>query len=60
MYAWTFILVGRAIAHHRNGMLDTGVLQIDDADAAVPENLVRGLLVLPLGQLARTAILEPL
>jgi len=60
VYAWTFVLVGRAIAHHRNGMLDTGVLKLDDADAAVPETLVRGLLALPLGQLARTAILEPL
>jgi hypothetical protein len=58
-YAWKFVLVGRAIAHHRNGMLDTGVLSIADADAKVPEALVSGLLALPLGQLARTAILEP-
>ncbi len=60
VYAWTFVLVGRAIAHHRNGMLETGVLSLDDVDTGIPEAMVRGLLALPLGQLARTAILEPL
>jgi hypothetical protein len=58
--AWKFVLVGRALAHHRNGMLETGVLSLGDADIAVPEQLVRALLALDLGQLARTAILEPL
>ena len=57
--AWKFVLVGRALAHHRNGMLETGVLSLQDEDA-VPEQLVRALLALELGQLARTAILEPL
>lgn len=58
--AWKFVLVGRALAHHRNGMLETGVLSLGGADPAVPEQLVRALLALDLGQLARTAILEPL
>ncbi len=55
--AWKFVLVGRALAHHRNGMLETGVLRI--SGDAVPEQLVRGLLALDLGQLARTAVREP-
>ena len=57
--AWKFVLVGRALAHHRNGMLETGVLRLAGADA-VPERLVEALLALDLGQLARTAILDPL
>jgi hypothetical protein len=57
--AWKFVLVGRALAHHRNGMLETGVLSLS-AEDAIPERLVRALLALDLGQLARTAILEPL
>ncbi len=57
--AWKFVLVGRALAHHRAGMLETRVLSLQTGDA-IPEQLVRGLLALNLGQLARTAILEPL
>jgi len=57
--AWKFVLVGRALLHHRNGMLETGVLALPGATDAVPEPLVRGLLVLGVGALARTAILDP-
>ncbi len=58
--AWKFVLVGRGIARHRDGMLETGVLRaLGDPDPAVPEELVRALLALDLGELARTAILEP-
>jgi len=48
--AWKFVLVGRGIARHRDGMLETGVLRtLGDPDPAVPEER----------ELARTAILEP-
>ena len=58
--AWKFVLVGRAIAHHRAGMLETGVLRaLGEPDPAVPEALAAGLLAQDLGALARTAILDP-
>ncbi len=58
--AWRFVLIGRAIAHHRMGMLETGVLRgLGDADPKIPERLVTALLAQDLGSLARSAILDP-
>jgi len=56
--AWKFVLVSRALARHRGAMAETGVLP-EGADAAVPSTLLSALLALDLGDLARTAVLEP-
>lgn len=56
--AWKFVLVSRAIARHRGAMAETGVLP-EGTDAAVPATLLAALLALDLGDLARTAVLEP-
>ena len=56
--AWKFVLVSRALARHRSAMAETGVLP-EGADAAVPATLLNALLALDLGDLARTAVLEP-
>ncbi len=56
--AWKFVLVSRAIARHRGAMAESGVLP-EGADAAVPAKLLGALLALDLGDLARTAVLEP-
>jgi hypothetical protein len=56
--AWKFVLVSRALARHRGAMAETGVLP-EGADASVPATLLNALLALDLGDLARTAVLEP-
>jgi hypothetical protein len=56
--AWKFVLVSRALARHRSAMAETGVLP-PGADAPVPQQLLTALLALDLGELARTAVLEP-
>lgn len=56
--AWKFVLVSRALARHRGAMATSGVLP-EGADAAVPSTLLAALLALDLGELARTAVLEP-
>ena len=56
--AWKFVLVSRALARHRGAMAATGVLP-EGADANVPSTLLTALLALDLGELARTAVLEP-
>lgn len=56
--AWKFVLVSRALARHRGAMAEAGVLP-EGTDAAVPATLLGALLALDLGELARTAVLEP-
>lgn len=56
--AWKFVLVSRALARHRGAMAETGVLP-EGADAAVPATLLNALLALDLGELSRTAVIEP-
>lgn len=56
--AWKFVLVSRALARHRGAMAETGVLP-EGSDASVPASLLGALLTLDLGDLARTAVLEP-
>jgi hypothetical protein len=56
--AWKFVLVSRALARHRGAMAETGVLP-EGAAAAVPATLLAALLALDLGELARTAVIEP-
>lgn len=56
--AWKFVLVSRALARHRGAMAVSGVLP-EGVDATVPATLLNALLALDLGDLARTAVLEP-
>lgn len=56
--AWKFVLVSRALARHREAMARTGVLP-DDPGAPVPAALLGALLALDLGELAKTAVIEP-
>jgi hypothetical protein len=56
--AWKFVLVSRALARHRGAMAESGVLP-EGADANVPATLLNALLALDLGELARTAVVEP-
>ncbi len=54
--AWRFFLTARALAHHHDRMEDAGVVAEGDA---VPTKLLAATLLTDLGELARTAILEP-
>ncbi len=53
---WKFVLTGRALAHHRDRMVGDGVIAADEA--GMPTRLVASVLLLGLGRLARTALLE--
>jgi hypothetical protein len=52
---WKFVLVGRALLKHREEMVKAGV----PVGSGLPERLLGSLLALDLGDLARTALLEP-
>ncbi len=56
--AWQFVLVSRALARHRAGMADSGVLP-RGTDTSIPQRLLEALLALDMGELARTSVLEP-
>lgn len=56
--AWKFVLVSRALARHRGAMAESGVLP-EGEDVPVPSTLLGALLSLDLGELSRTAVIEP-
>lgn len=57
LVAWKFVLTARALARHHSAMSASGVL--DGQGTAVPRKFLEALLATDLGELAKTAAIEP-
>ncbi|MCG3134008.1 MAG: hypothetical protein HMLKMBBP_01277 [Planctomycetes bacterium] len=55
--AWKFTLASRTLARHRDGLARSGL--VEGQGTAIPDKLLAGVLATPLGDLARTGVLEP-